>query len=106
LQAEVLAKYRPTINATTLIAELKHVDDRATRAIGYFKSTRHTVVYYEDVVGNRTVRHLCCCVLIDLPLKLNSLLTNTCLVFNISNNIAGISCAETERGSRLLEVAI
>ncbi|XP_061961391.1 uncharacterized protein LOC133682143 [Populus nigra] len=54
MEAEVLAKYRPTINATTLIAELKHVDDRATRAIDYFKSTRHTVVYYEDVVGNRT----------------------------------------------------
>ncbi|KAJ4830594.1 hypothetical protein Tsubulata_038751 [Turnera subulata] len=51
-EAKVLAKYKPTINATTLMAELKHVDDRAARAIGYFKTTRHIVVYYEDVVKN------------------------------------------------------
>ncbi|XP_048226755.1 uncharacterized protein LOC8278916 isoform X2 [Ricinus communis] len=53
-EAKVLAKYKPKINTTTLIADLKHVDDRAARAIGYFKSTRHIVVYYEDVVGNST----------------------------------------------------
>ncbi|WCJ35384.1 P-loop containing nucleoside triphosphate hydrolases superfamily protein [Euphorbia peplus] len=53
-EAKVLADYKPTINASTLLAELKHVDDRAARAIGYFKTTRHIVVYYEDVVGNRT----------------------------------------------------
>ncbi|KAJ8762299.1 hypothetical protein K2173_007456 [Erythroxylum novogranatense] len=53
-EAKVLATYKPTINTTTLLAELKHVDDRAIRAINYFKTTRHIVVYYEDVVGNNT----------------------------------------------------
>ncbi|CAI0558242.1 unnamed protein product [Linum tenue] len=53
-EAKVLAKYKPSLNASTLLAELKSVDSRAARAIGYFKSTRHIVLYYEDVVGNRT----------------------------------------------------
>ncbi|XP_050229557.1 uncharacterized protein LOC126678698 isoform X2 [Mercurialis annua] len=57
-EAAVLAKYKPRINATTLLAELKHVDDRAARAIGYFKTTRHIVVYYEDVVGNHKKQKL------------------------------------------------
>ncbi|KAG8654739.1 uncharacterized protein LOC110614934 [Manihot esculenta] len=53
-EAKVLAKYKPRINTTTLLSDLKHVADRANRAIKYFKSTRHIVVYYEDVMGNST----------------------------------------------------
>ncbi|XP_057986853.1 uncharacterized protein LOC110664335 isoform X2 [Hevea brasiliensis] len=54
VEAKILAKYKPRLNTSTLLSELKHVDDRAIRAIKYFKSTRHIVVYYEDVVSNRT----------------------------------------------------
>ncbi|XP_028765895.1 uncharacterized protein LOC114723819 isoform X1 [Neltuma alba] len=53
-EAETLAKYKPTINATSLISELRKVNETATKALEFFKSTRHIVIYYEDVVKNRT----------------------------------------------------
>ncbi|XP_043809006.1 uncharacterized protein LOC110606458 isoform X3 [Manihot esculenta] len=53
-EANILAKYKPRLNTSTLLAELKHVDNKAAMAIQYFKSTRHIVVYYEDVVSNPT----------------------------------------------------
>ncbi|CAN1197457.1 Probable inactive heme oxygenase 2, chloroplastic [Linum perenne] len=53
-EAKVLAKYKPALNTSTLLAELRSVDSRTKRAISYFNSTRHIVLYYEDVVGNRT----------------------------------------------------
>lgn len=55
LQAEILASYKPHVNATTLIPELKKVQQMAVKALGYFNSTRHILLYYEDVVNNRTV---------------------------------------------------
>lgn len=56
-QANILAKYKPLINATLLMPNLRQVEDTTTKALEYFKSTRHIVLYYEDVVKNRTVRH-------------------------------------------------
>ncbi|KAL5705793.1 hypothetical protein ACHQM5_024046 [Ranunculus cassubicifolius] len=53
-EAEILARYKPTINATLLIPNLKHEEDRIIRALEYFKSTRHTILYYEDLISNRT----------------------------------------------------
>ncbi|XP_050212151.1 uncharacterized protein LOC126662270 [Mercurialis annua] len=53
-EAEILAKYKPFINATLLPANLKQVEETTTRALEYFKSTRHILVYYEDVVKNHT----------------------------------------------------
>ncbi|KAG5063012.1 hypothetical protein AAZX31_02G128000 [Glycine max] len=53
-EAEILAKYKPTINSTLLIAQLKQVNETTTKALEYFKSTRHILLYYEDVVKNRT----------------------------------------------------
>lgn len=57
-QASILAKYKPVINATLLIPNLRQVEETTTKALEYFKSTRHIVLYYEDVVRNRTVRPL------------------------------------------------
>lgn len=54
-QADILAKYKPTINATLLIANLRQVEETTTKALEYFKSTRHILIYYEDVLKNRTV---------------------------------------------------
>lgn len=54
-QAEILAKYKPSINTTLLIPNLNQVNATTTKALEYFKSTRHIIVYYEDVVKNRTV---------------------------------------------------
>lgn len=56
-QAETLAKYKPTINTTSLISELRQVNETTTKALEYFKNTRHIVIYYEDVVRNRAVCH-------------------------------------------------
>lgn len=93
MQAKVLAKYKPRINTTTLLSDLKHVADRANRAIKYFKSTRHIVVYYEDVMGNSTVR-------------LFNELFDCCPIIMIKEKLAEISCAETEGSSRVSEIAI
>jgi len=56
LQAEILASYKPVINSTNLIRELKQVQKTMTKALEYFNSTRHIVLYYEDVLKNQTVR--------------------------------------------------
>uniref|UniRef100_A0A7N0TE57 Sulfotransferase n=2 Tax=Kalanchoe fedtschenkoi TaxID=63787 RepID=A0A7N0TE57_KALFE len=51
-EAAILAKYKPTINATLLIPQLKQVEDMSNKALNYFKDTRHTVIYYEDIIKN------------------------------------------------------
>ncbi|CAK7329832.1 unnamed protein product [Dovyalis caffra] len=53
-EAEILAKYKPLINTTLLIPNLKQVEDTTAKALEYFNSTRHIILYYEDVVKNRT----------------------------------------------------
>ncbi|XP_073115471.1 uncharacterized protein [Elaeis guineensis] len=52
-EADVLARYKPTINTTLLVAELKQMDKWGADALEYFKSTRHVVLYYEDLVNKR-----------------------------------------------------
>ncbi|KAI4316733.1 hypothetical protein L6164_024683 [Bauhinia variegata] len=54
VEAKILAKYKPRINTTSMIGELKEAEETAAKAIEYFKSTRHLVLYYEDVVNNCT----------------------------------------------------
>ncbi|KAI3446016.1 hypothetical protein Pfo_002681 [Paulownia fortunei] len=53
-EAEILASYKPTINTTLLIPNLRQVEDLVTKSLEYFKSTRHIILYYEDIVKNRT----------------------------------------------------
>lgn len=57
-QAEILATYKPAINTTLLIPNLRQVEEMVTKALEYFNSTRHMVLYYEDIIKNRTVRHI------------------------------------------------
>ncbi|KAA8537720.1 hypothetical protein F0562_027290 [Nyssa sinensis] len=54
LQAHILAKYKPKINISSLIPTLKEGEETTAKAMEYFKSTRHIVLYYEDIVRNRT----------------------------------------------------
>ncbi|XP_062175889.1 uncharacterized protein LOC133880937 isoform X2 [Alnus glutinosa] len=54
-EAEILAKYKPILNATLLIPNLKQVEETTAKALEYFKSTRHIILYYEDVVKNHTI---------------------------------------------------
>ncbi|CAI9763658.1 unnamed protein product [Fraxinus pennsylvanica] len=53
-EAQVLAKYKPTLNATVLVSHLRAADQTVAKALEYFKSTRHIVLYYEDIVRNST----------------------------------------------------
>ncbi|MBA0716996.1 hypothetical protein Golax_004845 [Gossypium laxum] len=57
-EAAILASYKPVINATTLIPSLRQVEETTKKGLEYFKSTRHIIVYYEDVVKNHTVRKM------------------------------------------------
>ncbi|CAA6659451.1 unnamed protein product [Spirodela intermedia] len=53
-EAVILASYRPLINTTLLIADLNKTKDLIDKALEFFKSTRHIILYYEDLVSNRT----------------------------------------------------
>ncbi|THU64229.1 hypothetical protein C4D60_Mb01t24280 [Musa balbisiana] len=53
-EANILARYKPRINTSELISTLRHTHKFVTDAMGYFRNTRHIVLYYEDLVQNRT----------------------------------------------------
>ncbi|GMH14773.1 hypothetical protein Nepgr_016614 [Nepenthes gracilis] len=53
-EADTLSKYKPFINATTLISELQKMELMTAKALKYFNSTRHIVLHYEDLVSNHT----------------------------------------------------
>lgn len=53
-EASTLAKYKPEINTTLLITDLKKMELAATEALEYFNSTRHLTLYYEDLIRNQT----------------------------------------------------
>ncbi|XP_021897587.1 uncharacterized protein LOC110814424 isoform X2 [Carica papaya] len=53
-EADTLSRYKPKINSTSLIDDLKEVDMAVAKALEYFNSTRHIILYYEDLVTNRT----------------------------------------------------
>lgn len=55
-QAAILARYKPTINAKLLIPNLREVEEMVTKSLEYFKSTRHIILYYEDIIKNHAVR--------------------------------------------------
>ncbi|KAK4840168.1 hypothetical protein QYF36_001425 [Acer negundo] len=52
-EAETLSSYKPVINSTSLISDLKEVEVTANKALKYFNSTRHIILYYEDLLMNR-----------------------------------------------------
>ncbi|KAK1440713.1 hypothetical protein QVD17_06544 [Tagetes erecta] len=51
-EALTLARYKPTIDVTSLEADLGKMETTATKALEYYNSTRHIVVYYEDLIRN------------------------------------------------------
>ncbi|KAH1082255.1 hypothetical protein J1N35_022016 [Gossypium stocksii] len=53
-EAAALSSYKPIINSTSLISDLREVEMDAVKALEYFNSTRHMVVYYEDLITNNT----------------------------------------------------
>ncbi|KAG0487046.1 hypothetical protein HPP92_009141 [Vanilla planifolia] len=53
-EAQILASYKPKLDVKRLIPTLEHMERLAADTLEYFKSTRHIVVYYEDLVQNQT----------------------------------------------------
>ncbi|XP_031497129.1 uncharacterized protein LOC116262150 isoform X2 [Nymphaea colorata] len=54
IEADLLSKYKPSINSTLLLTHLQQTEETAAEALKYFKSTRHIILYYEDIVSNQT----------------------------------------------------
>ncbi|CAL5415160.1 unnamed protein product [Camellia sinensis] len=52
--AEILASYKPTIDTTLLIRNLRQVEEMTAKALEYFKSTQHIILCYEDIIKNST----------------------------------------------------
>ncbi|CAM8921894.1 unnamed protein product [Rhodiola kirilowii] len=53
-EAQALSKYKPVINSVSLVSDLRQMQVSASKAVEYFNTTRHTIVYYEDLITNRT----------------------------------------------------
>lgn len=53
-EANTLSRYKPVINATSLVMDLKLMEKTVLEALEFFSSTRHIILYYEDLVKNRT----------------------------------------------------
>ncbi|KAI3452039.1 hypothetical protein Pfo_008704 [Paulownia fortunei] len=53
-EADTLSRYKPVINSTSLVMDLKLMEKMVLEALEYFSSTRHIILYYEDLMKNRT----------------------------------------------------
>ncbi|GJN41019.1 hypothetical protein PR202_gn00339 [Eleusine coracana subsp. coracana] len=53
-EANILAKYKPRLNTTSLISSLKQADEYTRDALQNLKSIHHITIYYEDLISNRT----------------------------------------------------
>ncbi|KAL8477144.1 hypothetical protein ACS0TY_029445 [Phlomoides rotata] len=53
-EADALSRYKPVINSTSLVMDLKLMEQMVSEALKYFSSTRHMILYYEDLIKNRT----------------------------------------------------
>ncbi|KAI4297721.1 hypothetical protein L6164_037596 [Bauhinia variegata] len=54
-EADGLSKYKPSINSASLLTQPKDMEMRSAKALEYFNSTRHMILYYEDLMRNLTV---------------------------------------------------
>ncbi|KAL6657078.1 hypothetical protein ACP70R_004858 [Stipagrostis hirtigluma subsp. patula] len=51
-EAEILAKFKPELDISTLITNIRNVEKSIRDCLRYFNSTRHMVLYYEDIISN------------------------------------------------------
>ncbi|KAJ8438996.1 hypothetical protein Cgig2_012992 [Carnegiea gigantea] len=56
-EAQILASYKPRINAMELKPKLKQEEEAIARALEFFNGTRHLVLFYEDIITNTTKLH-------------------------------------------------
>ncbi|KAL5992728.1 hypothetical protein ACLOJK_013647 [Asimina triloba] len=53
-EAHILAQFKPNVTTETLTSDLKLVEDSTANILEYFRSTRHIILFYEDLMNNRT----------------------------------------------------
>ncbi|ONK75656.1 uncharacterized protein A4U43_C03F19170 [Asparagus officinalis] len=53
-EANILARFKPMIDAKMLVPKLKQLHDWVVDALEQLKSNRHMVIYYEDLIRNDT----------------------------------------------------
>ncbi|CAI8588835.1 unnamed protein product [Vicia faba] len=53
-EADILSKYKPIINSTSLVEDLKDMEIKSAKALQYYNSSRHMILYYEDLMRNHT----------------------------------------------------
>lgn len=58
-QAEILARYKPTIDTETMIPKLRHSEQLMADSLRFFNTTHHIIVYYEDILKNQEVNNQC-----------------------------------------------
>eukprot|EP00257_Ricinus_communis_P008211 XP_002525546.2 uncharacterized protein LOC8277198 isoform X1 [Ricinus communis] len=51
-EANLLAKFKPVLNISALISDLSSAEHTMTETLEFFKSCRHLVLYYEDLMKN------------------------------------------------------
>ncbi|CAH1413298.1 unnamed protein product [Lactuca virosa] len=49
-EASLLSKYKPNINITSLKSDLRGMESTSMKALNYFNTTRHIIIYYEDLI--------------------------------------------------------
>ncbi|KAK9713511.1 hypothetical protein RND81_06G032100 [Saponaria officinalis] len=53
-EAETLSSYKPLVNSTSLLPTLKETELTIANALAYYNTTRHIILFYEDLVKNET----------------------------------------------------
>nr|CAD1833703.1 unnamed protein product [Ananas comosus var. bracteatus] len=51
-EAEILARFKPRINIASLISDISSAEKAIADCLQHFSSTRHIILYYEDIVNN------------------------------------------------------
>lgn len=51
-EAEILAKFKPHLDTSTLITNIRNIEKAIRDCLDHFKSTRHMILYYEDIISN------------------------------------------------------
>lgn len=52
-EAEILAKFKPELDVSTLIPNIRNVEKYIRDCLDHFNSARHMVLYYEDIISNK-----------------------------------------------------
>ncbi|XP_020274966.1 uncharacterized protein LOC109849530 isoform X1 [Asparagus officinalis] len=54
-EADILAQFKPKINTAVLVSNLSQVESTTADCLKLFNTTRHIILYYEDIISNQNV---------------------------------------------------